>query len=116
MSRDRAIDEDDGGAPPVRIAGWHVDRNVRLGDLLVIGTLLFGGIGAWYGLKGTIEQTAHDLGQYQAGQRERDAQQDASVARVEGYLKDSVQQIRNDQTDIRNDVRAIASAVRNRGG
>lgn len=114
MSRDEVMDLEE--VPVGRVHGFRVDRNVRLGDLLIIGTLLMGLAGGWYGLKGAVEQNGRDLNQYQARQGERDAAQDASVARVEVYLKDSIQQIRTDQTDIRNDVRAIASAVRNRGG
>jgi hypothetical protein len=97
---------------------FRIDPNVRLGDLLILGTMAFGVVMAWASLREGQERNSHDLVTMQSTQRERDAQQDAVVNRIEGSLKDGIQQIRSEQVELRREVGEIGRYVRgaNRGG
>lgn len=95
---------------------FRIDPNVRLGDLLLLGTIVLTGTAAFFNLKSAQEQNARDLAVMQVVQRDRDSQQDQLVVRIEGTLKEGVTQIRSEQLDLRREVSEIGRYVRNRGG
>lgn len=94
---------------------FRIDPNVRLGDLLILGTLAFAGISAWFSVKEMSERNTRDLAAFVVTQDRRDQMQDQVVVRIEGNLREGIQQIRQDQTEMRRDVGEIGRFVRGRG-
>lgn len=95
---------------------FRIDPNVRLGDLLILATLILSAASAWHDVRGANERTTNELHAHQAYQAQRDSQQDTVVTRIEVNLKDGIQTIRNDQIELRREVGEIGRYVRNRGG
>lgn len=101
---------------PLELPRWRIDPNIRLGDLLVLASVLLALTSAYYGLKSSNEQNAHDLQAFKIIQRDRDDRQDAAVNTLEVHLKENIQQIRSDTGVIREDVRELSRSIRMRGG
>lgn len=109
------LEEDDAIAAGHRRRRFRIEPNIRLGEIIVVTTLILGGMGAWYGLKGQTEQNARDIQTLATTQRDRDASQDAVVSRIEVNLKDGIQQIRSEQVELRREVGEIGRYVRSKG-
>jgi hypothetical protein len=84
------------------------ESTVRFGDLLVVVCMLIGGLGAWFSLKGQVDQN-------EAVQRMRDQSQDAAMADFKSRVSDNIVQIHQEVTETRQDVKELARYVRKGG-
>lgn len=116
MTANAISEEEELAALPTRRQRFRIEPNIRLGEVLILLTIIGGGVSAWFGLTARVDQNGRELQSFISQQSQRDGQQDAVVTRIETHLKDGIQTIRNDQIELRREVGEIGRYVRNRGG